>query len=38
MPNKEIISLEKELELLKREPPGSDLAVVLNKPAYACLH
>ncbi len=36
--NEEIIALEKELEWLRREPSGSDLAVVLNKLAYACLH
>ena len=38
MPNKEILALEKELESLRLEPPGSELAVVLNNLAYACLH
>ncbi|MCD4669238.1 MAG: tetratricopeptide repeat protein, partial [Actinomycetia bacterium] len=36
--NKEIVALEKELEWLRREPPGSELVSVLNKLAYACLH
>ena len=30
--------MEKELEQLRLEPPGSELATVLNKLAYACLH
>ncbi|MCD4848277.1 MAG: tetratricopeptide repeat protein, partial [Candidatus Aegiribacteria sp.] len=38
MPNKKIIALEKELESLRLEPPGSEFASVLNKLAYACLH
>jgi len=36
--NKEIIALEKELEWLRREPPGSELAAVLNRLAYASFH
>ncbi len=38
MPNKEILALEKELEKLRREPPGSELVSVLNKLASAYLH
>ncbi len=38
MPNNEIIALEKELESLRLEPPGSEFVSVLNKLASACLH
>ena len=38
MPNKKIIALEKELESLRLEPPGSKLVSVLNKLAFAILH
>ncbi|MCD4777258.1 MAG: tetratricopeptide repeat protein [Candidatus Aegiribacteria sp.] len=38
MPNKEIIALEKELERIRLEPPGSELVVVLNELAYAGTH
>jgi len=38
MTNKEIVELEKELKGLRLEPPGSELAVVLNKLAFACMH
>jgi len=38
MPNKEIVALEKKLEGLRLETPGSELVVVLNNLAYACLH
>ncbi len=38
MPSKKIIELEKELERHRIKPPGSELASVLNKLAYAYLH
>ena len=38
MPNKEIIALEKELESLRLEPPGSESVSVLNKLAFALVH
>ena len=38
MPNNEIIELEKELERLRQEPPGSELVSVLNKLAFAMMH
>jgi len=38
MPNEEIAVLENELGKLRLGLPGLELAVVLNKLAYACLH
>ncbi len=38
MPNKEILALEKELEELRLLPPGLELAVMLNKLAFTCMH
>ncbi len=38
MPDNKIIALEKELERLRLEPAGLELASVLNKLAFALLH
>ena len=38
MPNEEVLFLENELDRLRQEPPGSELAAVLNELAYATLH
>jgi tetratricopeptide (TPR) repeat protein len=38
MPNEEIIALEKELEKLRLEPPGSELVSLLNKIALSEIH
>ncbi len=38
MPNKEIIELEKEIEILRSQPDSSELVDALNRIAYACLH
>ena len=38
MANEEILELEKELERLRFGHPGLELAVVLNKLPYACMH
>ncbi len=38
MPNKEIVELEKELERLRQEPPGSELVSVLNRLAFVYIH
>ena len=38
MPNKEIVKLEKELEDLRQEPPGAELAAALNRLAFVYIH